>query len=159
MNLGGSNDITINLPKYMKGLVTHWDVGEAVDMAALIDPQDRKRVYIYKYLWTGSASQVQKVQASWSTWEFAYEVQWVRFMDNVLNMVVTTSEGTFYCHVKPEEAQGVEDGATPIVHLDRRLDRPYHQFAPTTGKGRSLPMTAPQIRPPSRCPTHQPMRS
>ena len=62
LNLGGSNDITINLPKYMKGLVLHWDVGEAVDMAVLIDPQDKKRVYVYKYLWTGG-SQVQKVQA------------------------------------------------------------------------------------------------
>ena len=56
LNLGGSNDITINLPKYMKGLVLHWDVGEAVDMAVLIDPQDKKRVYVYKYLWTGGHS-------------------------------------------------------------------------------------------------------
>ena len=118
----------------MKGLVLHWDVGEAVDMAVLIDPQDKKRVYVYKYLWTGGASQVQKVQASWSTWKFAYDVQWVKFMDNVLNMVVTTDEGTFYCQIKPEEAQGIEDGATPIVHLDRRLDRPFPAFAPTTAK-------------------------
>ena len=34
LNLGGSNDITLNVPKYMKGLVTHWDVGESIDMAA-----------------------------------------------------------------------------------------------------------------------------
>ena len=134
IDLGASNDITISLPKYMKGLVTHWDVGEAVDLAVLIDPVDRKRVYVYKYLWQGSSNQVQKVQASWSTWEFGYEVQWVRFMDNVLNMVVTTDEGTFYCNIKPEEAQGVEDGATPIVHLDRRLDRPYSPFAPSTAR-------------------------
>ena len=134
IDLGASNDITINLPKYMKGLATHWDVGEAVDMAVLIDPEDQKRVYVYKYLWQGAGTQIQKTQLSWSTWKFGYEVQWVRFMDNVLNMVVTTSEGTFYCNIKPEESQGVEDGATPIVHLDRRLDRPFSAFAPTSGK-------------------------
>ena len=42
IDLGASNDITINLPKYMKELVTHWDVGEAVDMAVLIDPEDQR---------------------------------------------------------------------------------------------------------------------
>ena len=136
LNLGASNDITANLPKYMKGLVTHWDVGEAVDMAVLIDPLDKTRVYVYKYYWakTSNGAGVQKIQAAWSTWQFGYEVQWVRFMDNVLNMVVTTSEGTFYCNIRPEEAQGVEDGATPIVHLDRRLDRPFPQFTPTSGQ-------------------------
>ena len=65
--------------------------------------------------------------------KFAYDVQWVKFMDNVLNMVVTTDEGTFYCQIRPE-SQGIEDGATPIVHLDRKLDRPFSAFAPATGK-------------------------
>ena len=134
LNLGGSNDITINLPRYMNGLVKNWDVGEAVDTACFIDPINPKRVYVYKYLWAGAAQQIQKLQSAWSTWEFNYDVRWVRFMDNVLNMVVTTDEGTFFCSLKPQEGQGLEADAPPLVHLDRRLDRPYQQFTPSTGR-------------------------
>ena len=134
LNLGGSNDITLNIPKYMKGLVTHWDVGESIDMACLIDPENPKRLYVYKYLWAGAASQVQKLQQSWSTWEFAYDIQWVKFMDNVLNIVCTTSEGTFFCRLSPQESQGLTAGESPNVHLDRRLERPTPPFAPATGQ-------------------------
>ena len=49
-------------------------------------------------------------------------------------MVVTTDEGTFFCSLKPQEGQGLEADAPPLVHLDRRLDRPYQQFTPSTGR-------------------------
>ena len=134
VNLGGSLDITLNVPKYIKGLVTNWDVGEAVDTACLIDPTNRKRIYVYKYLWAGSGSQIQKLQQSWSTWEFAYDIQWVKFMDNILHVVCTTDEGTFFCTLSPQEGQGLTAGEEPIVHLDRRIERPTPPFTPTTGQ-------------------------
>ena len=134
LNLGGSNDITLNIPKYMKGLVKCWDVGESVDTACLVDPENRRRVYVYKYLWAGSANQVQKVQQSWSTWEFAYDIQWVKFMDNILHVVCTTPEGTFFCTLSPQESQGLAVGMEPTVHLDRRIERPTPPFIPPTGQ-------------------------
>ena len=72
---------------------------------------NRKRVYVYKYLWAGAATQVQKLQQSWSTWEFAYDIQWVKFMDNVLHVVCTTDEGTFFCSCCPHrKSQGLVAG-------------------------------------------------
>ena len=134
VNLGGSLDIMLNVPKYIKGLVTHWDVGETVDTACLIDPANRKRVYVYKYLWAGGGSQVQKVQQSWSAWEFGYDIQWVKFMDNVLHVVGTTSEGTFFSTLSPQESQGLTAEEVPAVLLDRRIERPTPPFTPPTGQ-------------------------
>ena len=53
-------------------------------------------------------------------------------MDNVLNMVVYR-RGHVLCSLKPQ-GQGLEADAPPLVHLDRRLDRPYQQFTPSTGR-------------------------
>ena len=48
LNLGGNGDIMSNLPKYIKGMVSHWDVGEAVDYAVCRTPSDPHNIYVYK---------------------------------------------------------------------------------------------------------------
>lgn len=116
LNLGGSNDVTLNLPKYIDGFVTHWDVGETVDTAVAITPKDRKTVYVYKYLWGNAQSGLAKQQASFSKWVFAQDVQWCKFMDNLLWLVITDESGTYSCQIASDE---LETPDALQLHLDR----------------------------------------
>ncbi len=121
LNLGGSNDVTLNLPKYIDGFVTHWTVGETVDTAVAITDKDRKTMYVYKYLWGSGAQGLQKQQASWSKWVFKQDIQWVKFMDNLLWLVVSDSNGTYSCVIASDE---IEDPADLQLHLDRLIAYP-----------------------------------
>ena len=130
LNLGSSLDVTNYVPKYIKGSITHWDVGQNIDAAFIVSPTDKKRAYVYKYLWqTGEVGQ-QKIQRSWSQWEFGQDIQWVKFMDNTLFMLVTDESGTYFCIQLNDE---IEDEATPQIHLDRLLQYPTTGFSTPTG--------------------------
>ena len=118
LNLGGSNDVTLNLPKYIDGFVTHWDVGETVDTAVAVTSKDRKTMYVYKYLWGSAQSGLSKQQASFSKWVFKQDVQWVKYMDNVLWLVLTDENGTYTCQIATDE---VETSDALQLHLDRLL--------------------------------------
>ena len=73
-------------------------------------------------------------------------------MDNVLHVVCTTDDGTYFCKLFPQEGQGLVAGTEPTVHLDRRIEGQRHRSLQSLV--RSLPATtAPRIGPPSPCPT------
>lgn len=118
INLGGSLNVTQNVPKYIKGLATHWDVGETLDYAVCSTPDDRKRIYVYKYLWQSGQGSVYKQQASWSEWKFDGDVQWMKFMDNQLWLVMSYQDGTYAVHIDSDE---LDDPAFPGILLDRLL--------------------------------------
>ena len=134
LNLGSSLDITNYLPKYIEGLITHWDVGEAIDVAVAISPTNKKDLYVYKYLWTTTDGGGQKVQQSWSKWSFAQDIQWVRFQDNQLYMLMTDENGTYFNIQLNDET---EIALEPQVHLDRLL-----QYPPIPGGVESAVVTA-----------------
>lgn len=129
LNLGGSNDITLNLPKYIKGLVTHWDVGETIDLAVARTADDKKTLYVYKYLWQSGGTGLAKSQASWSKWTFACDVEWVKFMDNALWMVLTDGAGTYSCTITSDELENIEEIQ---LHLDRLILYPDCNSDPQT---------------------------
>ena len=118
LNLGGSNDITLNLPKYIKGMITHWDVSESSDYAVARTPDDPKSLYVYKYQWATAAQGLQKIQASWSKWQFNGDVQWVKFIENDLWLVTTFPDRT-ELHVLQADELINPDG--PKLKLDRQL--------------------------------------
>ena len=118
LNLGGSQNITLNVPKYINGDASLWDVGESLDYFAVRSGSDLKHLFIYKYLWQLSASSVIKQQSSWSTWAFDGDIQWARFFDNKLWMVMTYPDGTFTVTLEAEE---LTNTANPEIHLDRQL--------------------------------------
>lgn len=134
LNLGGSNDITLNLPKYIEGMVTHWDVSESADYAVARTPKDPKTLYVYKYQWTTANAGLQKIQASWSKWTFSTDVRWVKFMENSLWIVQTLTDRTELVEIKSDEL--VTHG-TPKFKLDRQLEYPecnnvLNPFAPNS---------------------------
>ena len=119
LNLGGSSDVTANLPKFIKGMVSHWDVGEAVDLAVARTPDHPKKLYVYKYKWQATPSGLQKQQASWSEWQFGGEVQWVKFMTNRLWLIVSYTDRTDFLQIFTDELEDEDEGVQ--IHLDRLL--------------------------------------
>ena len=124
LNLGGSSDITLNLPKYIKGMITHWDVSESADFAVARTPDDPKAVYVYKYQWGAGAAGLQKIQASWSRWTFGGDVQWVKFMENDLWMVSTHPGRTELHILQSDELIGAKVTLDPELKLDRQIVYP-----------------------------------
>jgi hypothetical protein len=118
LNLGGSLNISLNVPKYIKGIATHWDVDESLDYFLCSTPANKRKLYLYKYLYQVAAGGMGKSQASWSEWEFDGDVQWLRFLDSDLWLVMTYPDGTYSCIISADELQNT---ATPEVLLDRQL--------------------------------------
>ena len=125
LNLGSSLDVTNYVPKYIEGLVTHWDVGQAVDAAVAISPTNKKELFVYKYYWATTEQGQQKIQRSWSKWQFNQDVQWVKFVDNNLYMLITDDEGTYFAVQLNDE---IERRDEPQVYLDRLLQLPTPDF-------------------------------
>ena len=127
LNLGGSNDITLNLPKYITGMITHWDVSESSDYAVARTPDDTKSLYVYKYQWSTAQGGLQKIQASWSKWLFSGDVQWVKFMENNLWIVETFPNRT-ELHIL--QADELVDQKNPLLKLDRQIFYPEVNLDP-----------------------------
>ena len=81
-------------------------------------PSDRSLLYVYKYLWTGGAEGIQKVQASWSKWKFDGKIRWFKFIDNVLYVLIDDDAGLHLVEYFADELE-TEDSIQP--HLDRLL--------------------------------------
>ena len=118
LNLGGSQNITLNVPKYLDGNAPMWDVGESLDYFVARSGGDEKKLFVYKYLWQVTTGSVIKQQASWSEWIFDGDIQWCRFFDNKLWMVMTYPDGTFISTIDAEE---LTETTAPEVYLDRQL--------------------------------------
>ena len=121
LNLGGSQNITLNVPKYLEGTSPLWDVGESLDFFVARSGDDPQKLYVYKYLWQVNGGSIFKQQASWSEWTFDGNIQWVRFFDNRLWLVMTYDDGTYTVTIEAEELTDVEN---PEVYLDRQLRYP-----------------------------------
>lgn len=121
LNLGGSLNITSSLPKYIDGLATHWDVGETIDMAVCRTPNNKKKLYVYKYLWQSGTDSLSKSQASWSEWTFDGDIVWLKFIGNELWFLMAYPDGTYSCFMNSEE---LDQMSTPTIHMDRLLRYP-----------------------------------
>ena len=118
LNLGGGANLTANVPKYIEGLATHWDVGESLDMMVCRTPSDKKKIYVYKYLWQSGSGSLGKSQSSWSEWTFDGDVIWLKFIQNQLWMLIAYPDGTYSTFIRNEELDAM---SMPTMHLDRQL--------------------------------------
>ena len=127
LNLGGNLNLTLNVPKYIKGLVDLWDVGESLDYFVCRSPDDTKKLYVYKYLWQSSQGSLIKQQSSWSEWTFDGDIRWARFFDNKLWVIFTYGDGTFTTTIEAEE---LTDVTNPAMYLDRQIKFPECNSTP-----------------------------
>jgi hypothetical protein len=132
LNLGGSLSITSNVPRLIPGLADVWDVSEGLDFMVVSSPQNRKLLYVYKYLWSTAQNAISKQQSAWGTWQFDGDVQWVRFYDDRLWLIVSYPDGTYLVDMPTPE---LDDPAAPDIRLDRRLSFPGPNVSATYDPG------------------------
>jgi hypothetical protein len=121
INLGGSLGITSEVPRLINGLADLWDLSESLDFAVIVSPSDRKLAYVYKYLWGANEGSLQKKQSAWQVWTFPADIQWVRFYDNRLALILSYSDGTYLIDMAVSE---LRSGSAPDFCLDRSINFP-----------------------------------
>jgi len=113
-------DITAHCPRYIQGRVTRLAASSNEDMLALLSDGRPNSLYIYKYYW----SKGEKMQSSWSRWDFspASRILNMEFIESNMWLVVARPDGTFI-ETLSLEAGRVDDGGTFVVNLDRRVSQ------------------------------------
>lgn len=109
-------DITGHVPKYIPGGVFKLVVSGNEDVIVALSDRTPNSAYVYKYHWGGS----EKLQASWSRWDFAPgdKVLNCEFIESQLYFVIQRSDGT-HLEVMNLEPGAVETNWDIAVHLDR----------------------------------------
>lgn len=111
-------DISASVPSYVKGNITYMTASSNEQICAFMCDENRDTVYIYKYFFTGN----EKLQSSWSKWtlDSSAIVLGIEFLDNILYLLVSRSDGVFL------EKINVESGYTDTdsdftIYLDRKI--------------------------------------
>ena len=120
INLGGAQNTNDSTPRYITGRASHWQVGQNLDFSAVMGPGEPNTVWIYKYLWNIGQGGAQKLQQSWSKWQFSQQVVNLLVDENILDVYLLGPEGVEVLTITPEELQS----DVTEVYLDRAIDYP-----------------------------------
>jgi len=116
-----ATDITSHVPKYIPGDITFMEVSKNEDILLVLSDQEGKQhqMYVYKYYWAGE----EKLQSSWSVWEFDPEVNILsaQFVDSTLWLTMLR-DGRITMESMDLAPAAVDSGVDWQIHLDRRLD-------------------------------------
>lgn len=113
-----ANEITGHVPRYIPGDVFKIAVSGTEDCLCLLSDRAPNKIFIYKYYW----SENEKMQASWSHWEFAPDCRILNadFIRSALYLVVHRPDG-IHLEVMDLEPGKTEDNWDILVHLDQKL--------------------------------------
>jgi hypothetical protein len=113
-----AEDVTQHVPQYIPGAPTLMAAAPQEDLLAVYSPKDASALYVYKYYW----AQQQKLQASWSRWEFpgVTSVLNFKFIDSKL-LLVFNRGGSVYFETMDVQPGAVDPGGEFVVNLDRRV--------------------------------------
>lgn len=113
-----ANEITGHVPRYIPGDVFKITVSGTEDCLCLLSDRAPNKIFVYKYYWSES----EKMQASWSHWEFAPDCRILNadFIESALYLVVQRPDG-IHLEVIDLEPGKTEDNWDILVHLDQKL--------------------------------------
>lgn len=111
-------NITAHVPTYVPQNVYKLAASTNEDILFVLSEQDRSKVYVYKYFWSGD----QKVQSSWSCWEFSDgdTVLDIAIIEDVVYITVERADGV-YLEKMQLTGDPTETDLGVLVHLDRRV--------------------------------------
>ena len=111
-----ANEITSHVPELMAGTVAKLAVSSNEEVLAVLGNTDRKKLHIYKYYYADK----EKLQSSWSTWEFDAEIVDMSFIGSIAFFLFR--RGT---QIYLEKLNLSVDNATSIMDdkIEVRLDR------------------------------------
>jgi hypothetical protein len=109
--------VTGHVDRYLPATPAWLAANPQVNMLAVGSEDDPERVYVYKFFVNNN----EKLQSSWSYWDFTDDVLHGDFIDNSLIVFCSHADGVSVCSVPCEETY-VDAAPDLTVHLDRRLD-------------------------------------
>lgn len=113
-----AEDTTSHVPQYIPGTPTLMAAAPQEDLLAVYSPKDAAALYVYKYYW----AQEQKLQASWSRWEFpgVTSILNFKFIDSKM-LLVLNRNGSVFFETMDVQPGAVDPGGEFTVNLDRRV--------------------------------------
>lgn len=112
-----ASEITSHVPKYIPTELKEIRGTPSEDVMVATTTGNTKHLYVYKYFWQGK----EKVQSSWSRFEFKNDVIGTGFVNSDLFMVTTDGTNT-YLESMPMEAGVTDTGKDYTILLDRRVE-------------------------------------
>jgi hypothetical protein len=111
-------DISSTIPSYIKGSIDYITASSNEQICAFLSSENKNTLYIYKYFLTGD----EKLQSSWSKWVFdsGATILGVEFIDNIMYMLISRSDGVFLEKVHVESGYADADSDFTI-YLDRKI--------------------------------------
>ena len=111
-----ASEITSHVPKYVPATLKELQGTPSEDVMVATTTGNAKHMYVYKYFWQGK----EKVQSSWSRFEFKNDIVGTGFINSDLFMVTTDGTNT-YLESMPMEAGVTDTGKDYTILLDRRV--------------------------------------
>ena len=112
-----ASEITSHVPKYVPATLKELQGTPSEDVMVATTTGNTKHMYVYKYFWQGK----EKVQSSWSRFEFKNDIVGTGFINSDLFMVTTDGTNT-YLESMPMEAGVTDTGRSYTILLDQRVD-------------------------------------
>lgn len=111
-------EVTGHVPKYIPGGVFKIAASGNEDMLVVLSEKTPNQMYIYKYYWSDG----EKLQSSWSRWEFAAGDRILNcdFIESRLYVLVQRADGV-HLEVMNLEPGAVQDNWNLHVHLDSKV--------------------------------------
>lgn len=114
LDVNDARTITLQVLKYIKGKVKLLSTSQNFDILLVHADADPKTVYIYEYIWENN----QKIQSSWSKWEFAMDVVYSYINQSVVTFI--QKSGTTYIMSKMDLNILDDEAVTYQIKLDRK---------------------------------------
>jgi len=116
-NIFDAAEVTAQVPTYIQSDVIAM-VGTAVEnVVALVNNQNRKEIFVYKYFWQGK----EKIQSAWQKFTLSRDIIGLDFIESNLHLVTNDTTST-YLEVLPLENDLQDTGLTYTICLDSRID-------------------------------------
>lgn len=128
-----AEDITGHVPQYIPGAILKMAASTHEDILLAHAVGDLGSLYVYKYYWSNE----QKLQASWSKWEFPGVTRILDIGFIASQLVLVLERGTeAFLEIMDVQPGGTDPYSTFVCHLDRRfrVDTTEAQFDPYENK-------------------------
>lgn len=98
-------DVSSHCPRYILGDIKLMAASPNEDLVVCVTDAAPTTMYVYKYYWQGN----EKVQSSWSRWDFGSPILGMSFVDSVLTVVFTRG-GATYLETMRVSGENFEEG-------------------------------------------------
>lgn len=115
-DINDTRPITQHVKEFIVGKVRRLVSSSNYDMLAVQTQTDKTLMYVYQFIWSDN----EKVQSSWSRWQFGHEIDHV-FFDQATMYIIVKDGSFFYLYRLSLDVTDAPDADFPI-YLDSQFD-------------------------------------